>query len=197
MYIGEVGKEERCFKDRLIEHAKHWIENPLFYTGLTLLDLVKGNKYLVRILAVEGDDEKRYALEQKMIEEQRPFLQYSCYPKFRSDYYGNDLCIFGTYRRRAFIVARDGMFTENELVLENIFKKGKDELIACRNAYPNKEVMELVKEEMPKGSDICCAVKRYIESKMGITSERGYSYTYLVKIIATALERDYFIKEFR
>ena len=166
MYFGEVGKEERCFLDRLVEHAKQWIESPELYTGLLPSELENGYKYLIRILAEENDEEKRYGLEQALIEEFKPYLQFSCYPKFKVEYRGNDLTIFRTYRRRAFIVARDGKYTEsNELLVDRIFSLDETtdfSLSYYRDKHLCFELMRQIEKEMPKGSDKWRSVKEFV-----------------------------------
>ena len=112
MYIGMVGAENRSFRDRITEHSKYYFSRPEFYTGISRTELEEGYKFLVRILAIEDDEEKRYSIEQNLIEIMKPYLQYGCYPKYKSDYRGFDLAIFPTYRRRAFLVARDGKYEE-------------------------------------------------------------------------------------
>ncbi len=114
MYVGETGIQNRGFIDRLTEHAKNWIENSEFYTGVRANELVSGYKYLIKILKEENDKDKRLELEQSFIEELKPYTQFNCYPKYECDYRGCDLAIFPTYRRRAFIVARDGKYTEGK-----------------------------------------------------------------------------------
>ena len=42
MYIGEVGKDGRCLRDRFVEHAKYWIESPELYTGVLPSELENG-----------------------------------------------------------------------------------------------------------------------------------------------------------
>ncbi len=194
MYIGEVGKAGRGFRDRLVEHAKYWIDNSEHFTGVKAAELKSGYRYVVRILAEEADDAKRYDLEQRAIEELKPYMQFSCYPKFDSDYRGNDLAIFRTYRRRAFVVARDGEYTEdgNELFVENIFKlRDKVDFNDYRTAKPNASIVALVEREMPKGSEIWLKVKNFVETCMGITSRVGCRYSYLLKLVAAALEATY------
>lgn len=194
MYIGEVGKEGRGFRDRLVEHAKYWIENPEWYTGLKMSELKSGYKYLIRILALEADHNKRYALEQSLIEEIKPYLQFNCYPKYNSSYRGNDLALFPTYRRRAFIVSRDGKYTEqdDDLFVDNIFKIAAEvDLNDYRTATPDQSLMELITKEMPNGSELCKSVKQFVEHRMGIVSTRGCRYSYLVKLVSAALETKY------
>ncbi len=194
MYIGEVGKAGRGFRDRLVEHAKYWIDSSEHFTGVKASELEAGYRYVVRILAEEADDAKRYDLEQRMIEELKPYMQFSCYPKFDSDYRGNDLAIFRTYRRRAFVVARDGKYTEedNKLFVDNIFKlRDKVDFNDYKTAKPDKKIVDLVEREMPNYSDVWRNVKAFIEASMGITSKRGCRYSYLVRIVAAALEASY------
>ena len=113
MYIGETGKEKRRFIDRLTEHARFWIENPEHYTGVKRAELENGYKYLVRMLEMEDNDTKRYAKEQELCEIMKPYMQSGVYPKYESKYRGFDLAIFPTYRRRAFLIARDGKVTQS------------------------------------------------------------------------------------
>lgn len=191
MYIGEVGKEGRSFRDRLVEHAKRWIDNSEFYTGVRKSELENGYKYRVKILAEEQDDKRRYELEQELIEQIKPYTQFNCYPKFETDYKGFDLTIFGTYRRRAFVVARDGKYTEGEqeTLLDSIIKLEKHvNFNSYRTVSPDKRVMKIVEKEMPNGSTVWRNVKIIVEENMGITSARGCRYSYLVKLVAAALE---------
>lgn len=194
MYIGEVGKQGRGFIDRLTEHARYWIENTELYTGVKLSELDNGYKFKVRILAEETDYDKRYELEQAFVEQRKPYLQYNCYSKYDSKYRGFDLAIFVTWRRRAFIVARDGKYTEEkrELFVEGIYEANKNvDFNEFRKATPNQDVVALVEKEMPKGSEIWMQLKRVVEKNMGIDSERGCQYSYLVRIIAAVLEPRY------
>lgn len=85
MYIGMVGAENRSFRDRITEHSKYYFSRPEFYTGISRTELEEGYKFLVRILAIEDDEEKRYSIEQNLIEIMKPYLQYGCYPKYKSD----------------------------------------------------------------------------------------------------------------
>ncbi len=197
MYIGEVGKEGRGFRDRIMEHAKYWLDNSEYYAGVKAEELKCGYKYRVKILAEEKNDDKRYELEQSLIEQMKPYVQFNCYPKHKSEYKGYDLAIFGTYRRRAFIVARDGKYTEEapELLIDSIYElRNKVDFNEYRTAKPDKEIVELIEKEMPKGSDVWRNVKDFVEENMGITSARGCRYSYLVKIVAAALEPVYKIK---
>ena len=196
MYIGDVGKGGRGFRDRLTEHAKYWLENPEFYTGLKMSDLINGYKYKIKILAIEQDANVRYKKKQNIIEEGKPYLQYNCYPKFKSDEYrGYDIAILGSYRRRAYVVARDGKYTEdeekNELFVDNIYSLRNVDFNDYRSAKPNRTVVELVKKEMSNGSEVWRKVKDLVETNMGITSKRGCQYSYLVRIVAAALEPTY------
>lgn len=194
MYVGEVGKNGRCFLDRLTEHARYWIENTEFYTGVKLSELDNGYKFKVRILAEEADYDKRYELEQCYVEMRKSYLQYNCYAKYDSKYRGFDLAIFPTWRRRAFIVARDGKYTEEkqELFVEGIFEANKRmDFNEYRKYVPNPNVVALVEKEMPKGSDLWKQIKYVVEKNMGINSERGCQYPYLVRIIAAVLEPTY------
>ena len=193
MYIGEVGREGRNFRERIIEHAKYWIENPKFYSGVKISELMNGYKYRIRILSEETEYDKRYALEQSLIEELKPYLQFSCYPKYESDYKGNDLAIFGTYRRRAFIVARDGKYTEEkpELFINNIYKLSeKVDFNDYKYAKPNSEVVELVEREMMNYVTYS-QIKSFVDSKLGVISSRGCKWSYLIRIVAAALEPMY------
>lgn len=194
MYIGEVGKENRGFKDRLVEHLRYWIENPEHYAGVKKSELKSGYHYLIRILEIEKDDDKRYAKEQELCEIMKPYTQSGVYPKYKCDYKGFDLAIFPTYRRRAFLVARDGKYTEesNTLFVDNIFKlNGEEDFSKFKNVIPNQDVVNLIEKEMPNGSDVWRSVKTFVENAMGITSSRGCRYSYLVKIVAAALETTY------
>lgn len=194
MYIGEVGKQGRGFIDRLCEHARYWIENTELYTGVKLSELDKGYKFKVRILAEETDYDKRYELEQSFIEQRKPYLQYNCYSKYDSKYRGFDLAIFVTWRRRAFVVARDGKYTEEKhaLFVEGIVEANKKvEFKDYRKSIPNPNVVALVEKEMPKGSAVWAQLKAIVEKNMGIDSERGCQYPYLVRIIAAVLEPTY------
>ena len=69
MYVGEVGKAERGFIDRLAEHLKYWINNSEWYAGIRASELKAGYKYRICILAEENDEDKRYDLEQRAVEE--------------------------------------------------------------------------------------------------------------------------------
>lgn len=194
MYIGEVGKENRGFKDRLVEHLKCWTETPERYTGVTKSELKSGYHYLIRILEIEKDDDKRYAKEQELCEIMKPYTQSGVYPKYACDYKGFDLAIFPTYRRRAFVVARDGRYTEesNTLFVDNVFKLDrKVDFNKWKNATPNQDVVKLIEKEMPNGSDVWRNVKSFVENAMGVKSSRGCRYSYLVKIVAAALETTY------
>lgn len=194
MYIGEVGKDGRGFRDRLTEHLRHWIENPEHFTGLTKKELKSGYRYSIKILAYETDDEKRYALEQKYIEERKPYLQWSLYSKYSSEYEGFDLCIFPTHRRRAFLIERDGTYKNEteELFVNNIFEVEKIvSLSEYKKVTPKEAVVTLVEKEMPKGSDICTTIKKIVDRNLGISTNRGCNYRYLVRIVAAALESRY------
>lgn len=197
MYIGEVGKADRGFVDRLTEHLKYWITNPLWYAGIRASELKAGYKYKLCILAEEKDDEKRYDLEQKFVEELKPYLEYSCYPSYdrsKNHYMGYDLCIFPSYRRRAFLVARDGKYSDEtpELVVNNIYSVAENEnLRIYQNLTPDETIVERVKQEMPQGSNLHLEVKGFVEREMGIAGCRGYRYHNLVKLLAAALQPYY------
>lgn len=189
MYIGEVGKMDRCFRDRIVEHLRYWIEKPLFYTGISPEELDSGYKYKIEVLAIEADDAKRYEMEQAFIEEIKPYTQFNCYPKFDSEYNGNDLSIFNTYRRRAFLVARDGKYTEEvyEVTVNDILNMLVD-FSEYKNAHPDKDVIDTVQKVFPKNSESYIILKKSIEDKLGITSKRGCNYSYVIKIAAAALQ---------
>ena len=191
MYIGEVGKMDRCFRDRMVEHLRYWIEKPLFYTGISPEELDSGYKYKIEVLAIEADDAKRYEMEQAFIEEIKPYTQFNCYPKFDSEYNGNDLAIFNTYRRRAFLVARDGKYTEktSEITVNDILNMSVD-FGEYRNAHPDKNVIDTVQNIIPKDSDSYMKVKKFIEKELGIVSKRGCIYSYVVKLVAAALQAE-------
>lgn len=190
MYIGQTGLQGRGFIDRLTEHANYWIENSDFYTGVRASELKNGYKYLIRILKEEADEDKRLELEKIFIEELKPYIQFNCYPKYKTEYTGWDLAIFPTYRRRAFVVARDGKYTEESFV-ENIYGIENVDFNEFRKAVPDERIVELIEKEMPNGSDIHLKIKAFVEKKLGIVSKRGCRYSYLVKIIASALEPVY------
>jgi hypothetical protein len=191
MYIGETGKYGRGFVDRLIEHAKTWLVNPELCSGVKLSELDNGYKYKVRILAEEYDYSKRYELEQNFIEQRKPYLQYNCYSKYDSAYRGFDLEIFVTYRRRAFVVARDGKYTEKkyELLVDRILDLNKNiDFSDYRSIVPSMNFIALVEKEMPKGSAIWSQIKSVVEKNIGIESIRGCQYPYLVRLVAAVLE---------
>ena len=199
MYIGEVGKEGRGFRDRLTEHARYWIENPKFYTGVTKEELAAGYKFKVDIIDVIEDDDERYQREQSEIQIRKPYTQFNCYPKYNCDYRGMDLCIFPTYRRKAFKVARDGFYSEdvNQLFVEKLFEHEDKafwnslSLSKYSISKAKSELVELIEKEMPNGSELWKTAKTFVERKLGICSERGCIYSYLVKIIAVALQEEY------
>ena len=60
-----------------------------------------------------------------------------------------------------------------------------------RTSKPDKELVKLIEKEMPNGSDEWSRIKKVVEANMGITSERGCRYSYLIKIVAAALEPTY------
>lgn len=192
MYVGEVGKAERGFIDRLTEHLKYWINNSEWYAGIRASELKAGYKYRICILAEENDEDKRYDLEQRAVEERKPYLQFGCYPTYdrsKNHYTGFDLCIFPTYRRRAFLVGRDGKYTEEkpELVLYNIYSLAeKEDLTNYKKAKPDEKIIEWVKQEMPCGSEIHATIKAFVERKTGVTG-RGYKYNNLVNLLAASL----------
>ncbi len=192
MYVGEVGKAGRGFRDRLAEHLKYWLTNPEWYTGVQMKELEAGYKYKICIWAEEANDAKRYDLEQRTVEETKPYTQFWCYPFYdrkKNNYYGYDLCIFGSYKRRAFVVARDGKYTEEapELVLYNIYSlAAKEDLSNYKGKESDNKIIEKVKEEMPQGSEIHRTIKAFVEREMGITG-RGYKYKNLVHFLAASL----------
>lgn len=196
MYIGEVGKAGRNFVSRVTEHIRLWIDRSELYAGVKASELKAGYKYEVRILALETDDKIRYRKEQTLIEQLKPYLQYSCFPHYdrsKSHYRGVDLAIFPTYRRRGFVVERDGKFTEEQpvLVLDKIYQVAKEiDLSIYKKGKPDEEVVKLVKLEMPHGSEKHLDIKRFIDAEMGVTG-RGYRYGSLVNLLAVALEPIY------
>lgn len=115
-------------------------------------------------------------------------------PKYETEYRGNDLAIFPTYRRRAFLVARDGKYIEEKkgLFVDNIYKLlDKVDLNDYRTVIPAQQIVDLVEKEMPNGSEVCASVKKFVETKLGIVSKRGCRYSYLIKIVAAVLETVY------
>jgi len=212
MYIGETGKGNRCLWDRLSEHAYYWLSNSKFYCGIKPWELKEGYKFKIKILAEENNDSRRYRLEQYYVETMRPYLQSGPYPKYDSDYRGFDLCIFPTYRRRAFLFARDGQLPFEEVVQKNSqpehsakkslvdyvldeTQKFDWELLALTLDEPEEEVMEAVKEEMPKGSDNHLAVKRRVDRELGKNNGRGCYYDYLVKLVSSAVHKEYYVSK--
>lgn len=194
MYIGEVGRDGRCFRDRFMEHLKNWIEKATWYTGVTPSEMKAGYKYSIKILALEDDEGKRHALEERFILERKPYLQYSLFEKFHTDYDGIDLCIFYTHRRKAFLIERDGTYDNEstDLFVNNLFEIEKNVALGkYKKAKPKEEVVKLVTKEMPKGSDICMAIKKAVDRNLGIDTGRGCNYSYLVRIVAAALENKY------
>ena len=124
MYIGEG--TEGYLRDRVSELAYYWLLNSRFYCGIESDELREGYKFKVKILSEEQDEDKRYSLKQYLIETMRPYIQSGPYPKYETpDHYrGFDLAIFPTYRRRAFLFARDGA-----LPFEEIIKKEKSPMV--------------------------------------------------------------------
>lgn len=120
MYIGEG--TEGYLRDRVSELAYYWLINSRFYCGIEPDELEAGYKFRVKILSEESDGKKRYSLKQYLIETMRPYLQSGPYPKYETSehYRGFDLAIFPTYRRRAFLFARDGALPFEELSTRNL-----------------------------------------------------------------------------
>lgn len=193
MYIGEVSATEGGLKARLIKRSKNWLENPLYHTGVSELELNYGYKFKVRILAEENDDKKRYELEQSFIEQRRPYTQYNCYRKYSTGYKGFDATIYGAYRRRAFIVARNGRYTEETLNINDIFDLQYD-FNSYRKIKPHKDMVDMVKTNMPNKSDLYFKVKAFVEEKLNINSVRGCNYNYLVSFVAAILQHGYVAK---
>lgn len=203
MYIGEVGRCNRTFRDRITEHAYYWLTNTKFYTGILKQELDMGVKFKVSILESCNDYEERYALEQNYIEMRKPYLQFNCYPKYesKSKYRGNDLCIFPTYRRRAFILASKGEFVEeapfvNRALLytdkaywENMKEEVKSDVTM------NEQLVKVIEFEMPMGSDTWRNIKAFVEEQLNITSSRGCQYPYLIRLLSVALKTDYELYE--
>lgn len=193
MYIDEVGAFEGGLKARLIERSKLWLEDPLYHTGVSELELNYGYKFKVRILAEENDGKKRHELEQSFIEQRRPYTQYNCYRKYGAGYKGFDAMIYGTYRRRAFIVARNGRHTEETLNINDIFDLQYD-FNSYRKIKPHKDMVDMVKTNMPNKSDLYFKVKAFVEQKLNINSVRGCNYDYLVSFVAAILQHRYVAK---
>lgn len=186
MYVGETGRDIRT---RIQEHLKYWVGNPEFYCGVKESELEQGTKFLIRVLAIEKDASKRYQKEQDLCETMKPYLQCGVYPKFNTSYRGFDLCIFPTYRRRAFVIARDGYYHEEKTIVDMLNQViEKCRLDRFTNAVPNIMTIGNVEYEMPKGSDMHIAVKQLVEKNLGITSIRGCNYKYLVRTVAAALD---------
>lgn len=187
MYYGETGQYGRGFKDRMMEHMKHWLTNPEYYTGVKEIEFNRGVKFEIAILAAEEDLYKRKMLETMFIERDKTFLQFSCYPKYDTDYRGVDLCIFPTYRRKAFLNAITSLKSINLMTLfEPIV--GKVDLNDYRKLKPNQETVKKIERELPKGSLLYYIIKDEVERNLGISSKRGCNYSYLVKVVAAVLE---------
>ena len=207
MYIGETGKGSRCLWDRISEHAYYWLNNSKYYCGIEPQELEAGYKFKINILAEEDDDDRRYCLEQYYVETMRPYLQSGPYPKYDSDYRGFDLCIFPTYRRRAFLFARDGILPFEEVVQKNsqpehsVERSLVDYVLDATQKFdwsfltscePEEEVMKALKEEMPKGSQAYFLVKKRVDKEFGFSKGRGCYYNYLIKLVSCAVHKVYY-----
>ena len=117
-YIGQAGKVRNApsyiatdLYERILQHLKRMLGNSKYFeywTGLS--DNDNDWKIRVRLLQSEADHAKRLQLEEKFIDEKRPFLQdskggkFSLYPT-KYGYARNDLAIhpWNNQRREAFL----------------------------------------------------------------------------------------------
>lgn len=144
-----------------------------------------------------------------MVETLRPYNQSGPYSKYETTnhYRGLDLCIFPTYRRRAFLFARDGKLPFEKVVQEGANQEEAAEKKSLIGIVPDKTkhfdwescmeepvaaVRDAVMTEMPKGSQEHLDVKKRIDEELGITEGRGCYYNYLVKLVSNAVKEAYF-----
>jgi len=95
-------------------------------------------------------------------------------------YRGNELAIFQTYLRRAFLIAKDGKSAKETSLMDQVFtltdKAFWVNLMSGDVSKADKGAVNAVSEELPNGSEMYLAVKKFVEENAGITERRGFRY---------------------
>ena len=198
MYAGTA--TDRTISERLREHAVNFYNDSFKFTGVRPEELKSGKiSYSFDLRAETADYDQAKKAESMLILTKKPYLQYSCFPKFfKSEYTHNalDICIDYKWRRPALLFAlieagiRTDETDELTLALHRLLNEDQDwrEPLADKTLIQTNILTEADLRKYRSGSSEHKLLKDIADRRLGVSdNDRGCNYSYLMGHLATTI----------